>query len=208
MSQANRNRESIASSNKIREECQLDNTVLESDNSKLNQSKSSRRRSSLVSSVSSIEDNFNYNFEYYPEDSPTKYEYSQFSLSDKELSKWLALSNDGRTQCVKSVVRLFLTKSSRKESVQRTHVNDVLEKIDASYKKFTNAVLYFTQKKLYNCFGYILTPCYKVIGNVDAKKDEYYLSNSIKNSALQKIISNNDDQRNAYQGFVFVVCKS
>jgi hypothetical protein len=96
---------------------------------------------------------------------------------------------------------------ARGETVDREAVSAALGNLDPSYRKVKTMAIYLSQQALYENFGYIVTPAKAVIGNVDGKKDEFFLSNAVQNHALLEILADGDLKANAYRGFVFIVCQ-
>jgi len=132
--------------------------------------------------------------------------------SEREHVAWNKLARDAQNQCVKKIVRLFIMRASKQESVNRPRVSDVLKEVDPNYRKHINVVLHIVQIILYDTFGYILTEAENLIGNSESSGSstlEYYLSNGLRSPVLATKTSetSEDGSGAAFRGFVFVVCQ-
>lgn len=122
---------------------------------------------------------------------------------DKESDAYSVEPAEVRDQCLKTVVRLFLTKGAQGEPVSKTAVRDALGKIDADYKKHATCVILAASSELRTFFGYRVTVG-KTLGVDKGKKEDLYLVNINQSAALQEILAELNPS-DAYMGFVFIV---
>jgi len=122
-------------------------------------------------------------------------------FSNKESDSWDGLSKDVKSQCLKAVVRLLMTKAARGEPVTRANLSEVLGKVgDGAYKKHVSMAVNNAAQEVFSMSGFQLSSCLHMKG----RKDEYILFSRLKSPKLQEVLaelSSND----AYLGFVFVV---
>ena len=126
-------------------------------------------------------------------------------VSDKDMTNWNKLNHDAQNLCVKRVVRYILFRSSKKETISRDKVADVLNTIDSTYKRLINPCLQKASKLLKDDFGYDLILESDIIGLESTKtKSNYYLMNSLKSFQLANILANlNHDKANT--AFCYIV---
>ena len=126
-------------------------------------------------------------------------------VSDKDMTNWNKLNQDAQNLCVKRTVRYILFRSSKKESISRDKIADVLHSIDSTYKKLINPCLQKASKLLKDDFGYDLVLESDIIGLESSKpKTNYYLMNSLKSFQLANILANLNHDK-AYTAFCYIV---
>jgi hypothetical protein len=122
-------------------------------------------------------------------------------FSNKESDSWDGLSKDVKSQCLKALVRLLMTKAARGEPVTRANLSEVLGKVgDGAYKKHVSMAVNNAAQEVFSMSGFQLSSCLHMKG----RKDEYILFSRLKSPKLQEVLaelSSND----AYLGFVFIV---
>lgn len=125
---------------------------------------------------------------------------------DRENAKFLALSVEIQNQLVRAVARLCLFRGTRKETLSRAIISDVLNKIDPDYKKHVSACLERAQKLLFEASGYMLLTAADIKGLKEGKKDDLYLVNTLMSTNKRRtLVSVLPDVNRAYFGFIFIV---
>ena len=126
-----------------------------------NTSSNMMARSSLSQSVASHPDD---KFLYHEFKMDKQYITYEMKVSEKDKTNWNKLNVDAQNLCIKRLVRYILFRSSKKETITRDKLADVLNAIDTTYKKVLNPCLQKVTTILRNDFGYDLILESDIIG--------------------------------------------
>lgn len=136
-------------------------------------------------------------------------------LSDKDEFKWQNLSKDAQKMCLKTLVRYFLFRASKGETITRVVIAEQLSKA-GDFKAHVAAATHHASVILEREFGYVVVNGSDIIGNTEDKPSDkaseksersnnYFICNSKTDSPrlLHALVDSRGDA--AWVGFMYAV---